>query len=179
MVIQLPIIGCTLLNCLCDENKIIQKTVKKKKKKKKCFMLLIYGPRQANLVLIAFASSEGSGEPAHPRSLARTFAARSYKQWIKRNLQTESQIAGPSEWLGMRSWNLSWRNARRHKFAWRGSYYTNCSCVLIFVSNMVLVTVLALSSVHFLCKLTPIQSFPFSVDFKLAACMHFMQCTLE
>ena len=61
------------------------------------------GPRQAILVLIAYASSEGSGEPAHPRSLARTFAARSYKQWVKRNLQTESQIPGPSEWLGMRS----------------------------------------------------------------------------
>ena len=64
---------------------------------------VINGPRQANLVLIAYASSEGSGEPAHPRSLARTFAARSYKQWVKRNLQTESQIRGPSEWLGMRS----------------------------------------------------------------------------
>ena len=35
--------------------------------------------------------------------LARTSAARSYKQWVKRNLQTESQIPGPSEWLGMRS----------------------------------------------------------------------------
>ena len=63
----------------------------------------IFGPRQANLVLIAYASSEGSGEPAHPRSLARTSAARSYKQWVKRNIQTESQIPGPSEWLGMRS----------------------------------------------------------------------------
>ena len=31
----------------------------------------LYGPRQANLVLIAYASSEGSGEPAHPRSLAK------------------------------------------------------------------------------------------------------------
>ena len=41
---------------------------------------VLLGPRQANLVLIAYASSEGSGEPAHPRSLARTFAARSYKQ---------------------------------------------------------------------------------------------------
>ena len=79
------------------------------------------GPRQANLALIAYASSEGSGEPAHPRSLARTFAARSYKQWIKRNIQTESQIPGPAEWLSMRSWNVSWQNARRHKFAWRGS----------------------------------------------------------
>ena len=90
---------------------------------------LTYGPRQANLVLIAYASSEGSGKPAHPRSLARTFAARSYKQWVKRNLQTESQISGPSEWLGMRSWNLSWRNARRHKFAWRGPYYVCCKSI--------------------------------------------------
>ena len=40
----------------------------------------LFGQRQANLVLIAYASSEGSGEPAHPRSLARTFAACSYKQ---------------------------------------------------------------------------------------------------
>ena len=54
------------------------------------------GPRQANLVLIAYASSEGSGESAHS-------SARSYKQWVKRNLQTESQIPGPSEWLDMRS----------------------------------------------------------------------------
>ena len=36
-------------------------------------------------------------------SLARTSAARSYKQWVKRNLQTESKIPGPSDWLGMRS----------------------------------------------------------------------------
>ena len=50
------------------------------------------GPRQANMVLIAYASSEGSGETAHPRSLARTFAARSYKQWINRNLQTERSL---------------------------------------------------------------------------------------
>ena len=55
-------------------------------------IIQLYGPRQANLVLIAYASSEGSGEPAHPRSLARTTAACSYKQWVKRNLQTESQI---------------------------------------------------------------------------------------
>ena len=67
------------------------------------YFMWLDGPRQANLVLIAYASSEGSGEPAHPRSLARTFAARSYKQWVKRNLQTESQIPSPSEWLDMRS----------------------------------------------------------------------------
>ena len=83
----------------------------KKKMKKKCsrqyhvnshlplgvFLVAskLIGPRQANLVLIAYASSEGSGEPAHPRSLARTFAPRSHKQWVKRNLQTESQIPSP------------------------------------------------------------------------------------
>ena len=39
----------------------------------------------------------------HLRSLAKTFAARSYKHWVKKNLQTESQIPSPSEWLGMRS----------------------------------------------------------------------------
>ena len=66
-------------------------------------ILVSYGPRQANLVLITYASSEGSGEPAHRRSLARTFAARSYKQWVQRNLQTENQIPGPSEWLDMHS----------------------------------------------------------------------------
>ena len=38
------------------------------------------GPRQANLVLIAYASSKGSGEPAHPCSFTRTSVARSYKQ---------------------------------------------------------------------------------------------------
>ena len=41
---------------------------------------LMYFVDQANLVLIAYASSEGSGEPVHPRSLARTSAACSYKQ---------------------------------------------------------------------------------------------------
>ena len=41
---------------------------------------LSIGPRQANLVLIAYASSEGSGEPVHPGSLPRTSAARLYKQ---------------------------------------------------------------------------------------------------
>ena len=68
-----------------------------------CSVNTLYGPCQANLVLIAYASSEGSGEPAHPRSLARTFATSWYKQWVKRGLQAESQISGPSEWLGMHS----------------------------------------------------------------------------
>ena len=31
------------------------------------------------MVLIAYATSEGSGEPAHPRSLARAFAVRTHE----------------------------------------------------------------------------------------------------
>ena len=57
---------------------------------------------------------------ASAQSCPRTSAARSYKQWVKRNHQIESQIPGPFEWLGTRSKNLSWQNARRHKFAWGG-----------------------------------------------------------
>ena len=52
------------------------------------------GPRQANLVLIAYASSEGSGEPAHPRSLARTSAARS----IQAVNQEEPSDRKPDPW---------------------------------------------------------------------------------
>ena len=59
----------------------------------------MYGPGQANLVVTTYASSEGSGI----LRLARISAARSNKQWVKRNLQTESQIPGPSEWLEMSS----------------------------------------------------------------------------
>ena len=43
-----------------------------------CYILhkFLYGPRQANLVLINYASSEGSGETARMRRLAWTFPAR-------------------------------------------------------------------------------------------------------
>ena len=36
-----------------------------------CQQKTIFGPRQANLVLIAYPSSEGSGEPAHPRNTSK------------------------------------------------------------------------------------------------------------
>ena len=120
-----PRIAGSIHFCFHNLSSFMHQASKQKHMKKKYMQtedpLSLSGPRQANLVLIAYASSEGSGEPAHPRSLARTFAARSYKHWVKRNLQTESQIPSPSEWLGMRSYNLLWRNARRHKFAWPGS----------------------------------------------------------
>ena len=39
----------------------------------------LYEPAHEIMVLITLAVSEGSGEPAHPRSLARAFAVRSHK----------------------------------------------------------------------------------------------------
>ena len=117
----------------------------------------IFGPRQANLVLIAYASSEGSGEPAHPRSLARTFAARSY--------QTESQIPGPSEWLGMRSWNLSWRNAWRHKFAWRGSFIVFALFTITLLSFILLFSKRSRSSGDYEEMISPISPLPSSFNY--------------
>ena len=61
---------CTNLKNTLVNSKACLKVLRK-------FIVILFGPHQANLVLIAYASSEGSGEPAHPRSLARTFAARS------------------------------------------------------------------------------------------------------
>ena len=55
----------------------------------------LIGPRQANLVLIAYESSEGSGKPAHPRGLARTSAARSYKEGVKRNFRQKARSLAP------------------------------------------------------------------------------------
>ena len=60
--------------------------------------LFIPGPRQANLVIIAYANSEGSGEPAHSRSLARTSAARSYKQFAHLFQQSIDTGENPKEW---------------------------------------------------------------------------------
>ena len=39
-------------------------------------------PAHEIMVLIAQATSEGSGEPAHPRSLARAFAVRTNEVWM-------------------------------------------------------------------------------------------------
>ena len=38
-------------------------------------------PAHEIMVLITKATSEGLGEPAHPRSLTRAFAVRTHKGW--------------------------------------------------------------------------------------------------
>ena len=75
----ISVIKCSI-DCLSNESRIFMLVVTCNTNDHKLLPRSLYGPRQVNLVLIAYASSEGSGEPAHPRSLARTSAARLYKQ---------------------------------------------------------------------------------------------------
>ena len=43
--------------------------------------MYLFEPAQAITELITKATSEGSGEPAHSRSLARAFAVRTHEVW--------------------------------------------------------------------------------------------------
>ena len=52
------------------------------------------------MVLVTFATSEGSGEPAHPRRLDRAFAVRTHEAWTKG--PTKNQTSSPTGWLRMR-----------------------------------------------------------------------------
>ena len=52
-------------------------------------------------VLINYANSEGSDEPAHPQSPARAFAVHSQNTGNQRKLQAKSHISHPTEWLHM------------------------------------------------------------------------------
>ena len=51
--------------------------------------LTLYRPVHEISVLSASASSEGSGESAQLRRLARVFAARIHKVWMKMNTETK------------------------------------------------------------------------------------------
>ena len=42
---------------------------------------LLIEPAHEIMELITYATSEGSGEPAHPSSLARAFAVRTHEVW--------------------------------------------------------------------------------------------------
>ena len=84
----------------------------------------MYGPGQANLVVTTYASSEGSGDPAPRQNLSC-----SLKQAMS---QEEPSDRKPDPWpLWMTGHEqlkfFMTRNARRHKFAWRGPY--SCASV--------------------------------------------------
>ena len=59
------------------------------------------------MVLITWATSEGSGEPAHPGSLARAFAVSKHEVWKSTKSPTKNQTFSPIGWLCMRIWRMS------------------------------------------------------------------------
>ena len=84
---------------------------------RKMLTSFMYGPGQANLVVTTYASSEGSGDPAPRQNLSC-----SLKQAMS---QEEPSDRKPDPWpLWMTGHEqlkfFMTRNARRHKFAWRG-----------------------------------------------------------
>ena len=75
------------------------------------------------MVLITLATSEGSGEPAHPRSLARAFAVRTHDVWKYSKGPTKNQTFSPTGWLRMRVWRMSLRRSKSAIVSWAGSFY--------------------------------------------------------
>ena len=69
----------------------------------------------------AQATSEGSGEPARPRSLIRAFAIRTHNVWKKTKCLTKYQTCSPNGLLRMRVWRLSLRRAIIAIISWVGS----------------------------------------------------------
>ena len=71
------------------------------------------------------ATSEGSGEPVHLRSLVRAFAVRTHEvsKWMKG--PTKNQTSNSTGWLRMHVWRMSLRRTKRAIISWRGSFYQN------------------------------------------------------
>ena len=71
----------------------------------------VYEPAHEIIVLITKATSEGSGKPVHPHSLARAFAVRMHEVWKQTKGQTKHQISSRTGWLRMRVWRMSLRRS--------------------------------------------------------------------
>ena len=85
------------------------------------FFILKFKPAHVKTVLITYTNSEGSGKPAHPRSLARDFAVRSHDIGNWKKLETKSWRSGPTELLRARVWRNANRTMLRSFFSWVGS----------------------------------------------------------
>ena len=76
----------------------------------------LYEPAHKKRVLITQATSKGSGETAHKRSLARTFAVRRHVVRTLINLQAKRHICSPNGGLRMRIWKTTNRETIRSFF---------------------------------------------------------------
>ena len=96
----------------------------------------------------AQATSEGSGEPAHPRSLDRAFAVRTHKVWKKTNGPTKNQTSSPIEWLRMRVWRMSLRRTIGTTISRDGSMFFFCVFFFFFFCFFQVQTMNCFSSQH-------------------------------
>ena len=79
------------------------------------FSVTSYWPRHAKMYFLAYADSEGPDQPAHLRSLLRTFAVRKQSHWRANARMRLCACAGWCE-------SAHFARARRHFFAWRGPF---------------------------------------------------------
>ena len=76
--------------------------------------------------IIVYANSKGSGEPAHSRSLARTFAVRSRKLYAKEKVQSRNWTCCLAKGPRMHAqWNIDTMESPKAFFSQRGSYVLN------------------------------------------------------
>ena len=91
-----------------------------------CFGSLQYScsfkPAHVIMVLITKATSEGSGEPAHLRSLSRAFAVRTHEEWKSTKGPTKNLTSSPTGWLRMRVWRMSLWRKKSAIISWHGSF---------------------------------------------------------
>ena len=78
-------------------------------------------PAHEIMVLIIYATSEGSGEPAYQRSLAWAFAVRTHKVWKYTKGPTKTQTFSSTGWLRMRFCRMSLRRTKSAIISWDGS----------------------------------------------------------
>ena len=78
---------------------------------------------------MAYANGKGSGGPAHPRRLARTYAIRSRKRETQGKLQPRNYTCGLAKGPGMRTEIVDSTETQIRPFV--GSYYNDLSEYMI------------------------------------------------
>ena len=78
------------------------------------------------MVLITYATNEGSSKSAHSRSLIRASAVRTHEVWKKTKSPTKYQTSSSTGWLHMRVWRMSLRRTKNTITSWDGIRTITC-----------------------------------------------------
>ena len=80
------------------------------------YIMVVYfiiEPAHEIMVLITYATSEGSGKPVQLSSLARAFAVHTHEVWKLTKDPTKNQTSGPTGWLRVRVWRTILQRMKR------------------------------------------------------------------